>query len=99
MAAMAAAPSAWLPPRRALSAAGAGRAPRAQVDLGGGTGCHDIWALPAAHRAHVHGDAGAEVGERVQRGHLLRQVPDGAGAPLPLGPGAGRLAPDIQLDG
>jgi len=46
-------------------------------------------SLAAADGAHVDGRALVQIGEGVQRSHLLGEVPDGAGAELRLQPGVG----------
>ena len=74
-------------------------APRTQVDLGERAVGDDVRALAAAHGADVDGGPVIEVGERVQRGHLLSQVPDGAGAQLGLQPGVRGLARHLEVEG
>ena len=77
---------------------GLGPAPRAQIDLGDRTIGDDVGALAAPHGADVDGRALVEIRQRVQRGDLLGEVPDGAGAQLGLQPGVRGLARHLELE-
>ncbi len=52
----------------------------AQVDLALGPRRHGVDALAAADQADIQGDAAIQVGQRVDRLHLARQLLDGADA-------------------
>ena len=69
----------------------------AQVDLALGRGRDGVDRLPAGDQPDVHRRAARDVGDRMQRDDLVRELADGAHALLEVAAGVGGLAGDLHL--